>query len=141
MNLTEENIQQVIDNVKEATENLSKKKALALHVYLHAVVHKQDDTAIAAGLMAAKYMDIVKGALYAPVDCVMGVLISVHGFEEVADWDEEQFRHALKNMDIDTAFEVAKTYIAKDLVEMDGLQKEQVIDKLMTAPPENEIKH
>ena len=66
LDIKPENIKITLEALRKATVGLTAKQALALQVYMHAVVHRQDPTAVAAGLQAARFIDKEGFSLWAP---------------------------------------------------------------------------
>lgn len=142
VSLAKEHIQEVIDVVRKATR-LDSKTAFAIHLYLHAVVHGKDPTAVAAGFMASQYLDREGSTLTPPTDCVVGILVSLHGFEKVAEWTDEEYREALSNIDADDALPAALKYLEQEdtLNDEKGKVEEDAIDKIMGGLPSDMTKH
>lgn len=139
-----ETVKQVIETIRRATENLDAKTALAIHTYLHALMHKDDPTAVVAGLMAAKYVDKNEMTLEPPADCAIGILMTLHGFEAVANWTNAEYEWALNNINDKEVMEKAKEYlIEEDMQDKRDAEvsKKEGFDDLLMGMPDNIVKH
>jgi hypothetical protein len=138
------NIKLVVETVSKAT-TLTRPQALALHLYLHAVMHKSDPSAVASGLQAAKFIDASEATLWAPVDCLMGTLVSQFGFETVANWTDDELTEGLDKLDLEVAFAAALEYIEKDkaeqAIEAKSSTENEAIKHIMSAMPADVTKH
>jgi hypothetical protein len=141
--LKKSNIDYVVEMVRKATE-ISSKQAFAVQVYLHAVMHKTDPTAVAAGLMAAKFADKEKITLPPPVDCIVGHLVSQFGFDTVASWTDQQWKDNLESFNPEIAETKAITYIKEDaaVVAAQKLRNEEnAMDAMMGVLSKDSTKH
>ncbi len=140
--IKEENIGIVLKVLSLVSTALTRKHALALHLYIHAVMHKTDPTAIAAGLEAARYADKEKLTLTAPVDCILATLVSEFGFETVTGWNDEELTKGLRNMDVDKATAAAERFILSDMERFNTKkQVDKNIEQLMGQLPPDTTQH
>lgn len=137
--IKKENIKKVLDSLHKVTDSLTFKHLFALHMYIHAIMHKTDQTAVAAGLEAARFVDKEGITIVAPVDCILAALVSEFGFHTVAEWDDDELADGLDRMDTDKAYEVAAKFIEADNlkfpepgdVEPNKAQQERMVDAMM----------
>lgn len=146
--ITQENIKIVVGQV-EAVKNSSPTAVFAAHMYIHALTHAQDTTALAAGFQAGAYLDKNKTAFNTPVDCVMGILVTLHGLETVAAFSNEELAaviHAMAKLPEREIIALAMKQIEAGKKELLGNYKEaemtqENIDSIMMAMPTDGQKH
>jgi hypothetical protein len=121
------------DNVKFMVETLAELKAsatpeslLAAGLYLHAVVHKQDATAVDGGLRVAKWFDGEEGLtvlLSPPIDCLLSAVVANDAHNGVSVKDSltaifsrtvEEWEVYLDTLDMDTLYENSKKAVQAD---------------------------
>jgi len=131
--IREENIETLTHALNEVRQ-LSEDDALALQVYMHAIVHRQDSTAVAAGLLAARWLDKTRGVerpalLNPPMDCLIATMVVKHGFEALVGKTSAEIAalvDELTTASLSEVYEKAERLLGEDM-------QEQAMDAAMQA--------